>query len=89
LPGLIHCTHNATAALTVGTEATIFVRFNPKIQYPIPGFEMVTGYEQSFQIEQFCISSINRGKGGPHTDSVSKFFKKSLHSTCVPLPDAI
>ena len=39
--------------------------------------------------EKYRISSINRGKGGPHTDSVSKFFKKSLHSTCVPLPGAI
>ena len=29
LPGFIHCAHNATAALAVGAETTIFVRFDP------------------------------------------------------------
>jgi len=53
LPGLIQRPHNATTALAVGAEATIFVRFNPEYQYPIPDFKMVAVYEQSFQIKQF------------------------------------
>jgi len=35
------------------------------------------------------ISSINRGKCTPNTNSFHNFSKKSSYWTCVPLPDAI
>jgi alkylated DNA repair dioxygenase AlkB len=54
-----HRAHNATSALAVGAETTIFVRFNPKDQLSIPHVKFEAGYEQSFQIKQFSDKLVN------------------------------